>query len=185
MRSIGNKTLFSLAFLTGMCAVLGAAAYYRPPALPAVNTLALTKDVFVSEQVLPEALPALKRKGFATLIDLRPDGEAEDQPSAARMQSAARASRIAFAYVPVARGDIEPATVDALAQALASTPRPVLLYCRSGRRAARTWSLVEASRPGGLDAVGILSAVKAAGQSSEDLSGEIAKRVAHRARANR
>jgi len=85
-----------------------------------------------------------------------------------------------FAYVPVPHGDIPAGAVTALARAMAENPKPILLYCRSGRRAARTWSLVEVSRSDGLDAADILAAVKAGGQSAEDLDTAIAARIANR-----
>jgi protein tyrosine phosphatase (PTP) superfamily phosphohydrolase (DUF442 family) len=57
----------------------------------------------------------------------------------------------------------------------------VLLYCRSGRRAARTWSLVEASRADGMDVAQIIAAVKEGGQEADDLKDALEQRVAARA----
>lgn len=54
------------------------------------------------------------------------------------------------------------------------------MYCRSGSRAARTWSLMEASRPGGRSADDILAAVKRSGQGADDLAGAINARIAKR-----
>ena len=46
---------------------------------------------------------------------------------------------------------------------------PVLIYCRSGKRAARTWALVEAQRVNGMSTDEIIRAVRAAGQEANDL----------------
>jgi uncharacterized protein (TIGR01244 family) len=91
---------------------------------------------------------------------------------------------LTFAYVPVPHGDIPGQAVDALGQSLASAGKPVLLYCRSGKRAARTWALSEASRADGLDAVAIQAAVRSAGQSADDLAESIAARIAARSNSH-
>ena len=87
---------------------------------------------------------------------------------------------MALALVPVAPGAIPNSAVSALTEALAAEPGKVMLYCRSGSRAARTWSLFEASHSGGADAEAILAAVKASGQSADDLRTAIAGRVSAR-----
>ena len=73
--------------------------------------------------------------------------------------------------------------VTALQKALESPARPVLLYCRSGKRAARTWALAEASRPGGLDAAAIKRIVLATGHPVADLDRDIQARIAARPNA--
>lgn len=138
---------------------------------------ALTERFSISGQVSADQLADLKARGYTTIISLRPDGETPDQPSAAQMRDAARSHGMAFAFVPVAPGAIPDSAVAALTEAVAADPGKVLLYCRSGSRAARTWSLVEASRPGGADADVILAAVKASGQSADDLLPAIAERI--------
>ena len=85
-----------------------------------------------------------------------------------------------FAYVPTPHGAIPDVIVDGLARALADVPQPVVLYCRSGNRAARVWALAEASRPSGADAKGIAGSVRAAGQKVDDLMPQIEARIAAR-----
>ena len=136
----------------------------------------LAPGIAISEQLQPDAM-ALASRQFNTVIDMRPDGEAAGQPGSDQMARAAGRQRLQFAYVPVSHGDIPDAVVDRLSEAIASRPGPVLLYCRSGRRAARSWSLLEASRPGGLDADAILAAVKASGQDASDLRARIEQRI--------
>lgn len=157
----------------GVAGAFGAARWHEHRVLPAHP---LAPGIAISEQLQPGAM-ATAREQFATVIDMRPDGEAAGQPSAAQMASAADAQRLQFAYVPVPHGDIPDAVVERLSAAMASRPGPVLLYCRSGRRAARSWSLVEASRPGGLGVDEILAAVRASGQDASDLRARIAQRV--------
>lgn len=161
-------------------AVLAAPAWAGPEAAAPASIRALTGRLAVAGQVSPGQLAELKARGYTTIIALRPDGEGPDQPSAAQMQEAARSNGMGFAYVPVAPGAVPDAAVTALGQALAADSGKVLMYCRSGSRAARTWSLAEASRPGGAEADAILASVKASGQSADDLRAAIALRVAAR-----
>jgi uncharacterized protein (TIGR01244 family) len=140
----------------------------------------LGEGISVRNQITLASIPKIKEQGYRTLIDLRPDGEAPDQPTAAAVSAAAGAAGLKFAYVPTPHGDIPAATVDAFAQAIAAAEKPVLLYCRSGNRAARVWALAEASRPGGADAATIADTVRSAGQKVDDLTAQIATRIAQR-----
>jgi uncharacterized protein (TIGR01244 family) len=172
---------FMLAALAGAAGVLAAAvSTHRSGHTHHVVPHALTTDISVTDQLQLDNITGVQAQGFATLIDLRPDGEAPDQPASDDVRIAAGRAGLFFAYVPVPHGEIPASTVDALARALQATPRPVLLYCRTGRRAARTWALVEAHRPGGLDTAGIEHAVEGAGQSASDIDDKISAGVAAR-----
>ncbi len=159
--------------IVGVTAAFGVQRWHDHRELPAH---ALAPGVSISEQLRPEAM-SLARQQFNTVIDMRPDGEAADQPTSLQMAGAADALQLQFAYVPVPHGDIPDAVVDRLSEAIASRPGPVLLYCRSGRRAARSWSLLEASRYGGQGVDDILAAVKASGQDASDLRARLEQRV--------
>lgn len=124
-------------------------------------------------------MPALGQR-YAKIIDLRPDGEVDGQPSSSEMAQAARRQAVAFGYVPVPHGEIPEEAVLKLRQALADQKGQVLLYCRSGKRAARTWALAEAGRPGGLQADEIIAAVRGAGQEADDLRPRIQSAIAAR-----
>jgi len=175
-----KRSIFALAFLLGLAPVLVESFLHRPHDSLEKKPLPLTDNVYVTEQLKREDIFAVSKEGFKTLIDIRPDGEVPDEIPSSDAGRIAVQTGLKFAYVPVPHGPIPASAVTALSDALAGKPRPVLLYCHSGRRAARTFSLVEASRPGGLDAAHILAMVKAAGQSADDLSAEINDRIAHR-----
>lgn len=185
--------LFLYSVLAGTTAVLAMAAWsklqgagmpQRPavqaPATAAQPALKLANGVGVQQQLAPADLAGLRAGGYATVIDLRPDGEVAGQPPSTAMSSAAQAAGLRFRYVPVPHGEIPESAVEGLQRALAEEPGPVLLYCRSGRRAARTWALVEARRVGGLPAEAILEAVRNAGQDAADLRPRIEAAVAAR-----
>lgn len=178
----GLKGSFFIAVLAGAAAVMGWAAYVRFAHHPHQEIAArrLTGDVWVSEQVTPQQVLDLRGERFATIVDLRPDGEQAGQPSSAEVAAAAARVGIVFSYDPVPHGDIPDEAVSALQKVLVAQAKPVLLYCRSGRRAARTWALAEASRVGGLDAEAIKRVVMAAGQPVDDLDQAIRVRIAAR-----
>lgn len=176
---------FLLAVLVGVAGVIIAALATKTPPSAEVQAHALPGGISVTEQVMPAQLAELAGRGFRTVVDLRPDGEAADQPGSTQMSESARTAGVAFAYIPVPHGAIPADAVKRLGQVLGTSQKPVLLYCRSGSRAARTWALAEASRSGGLDEQAILQAVQQTGLDANDLQADIARRIAARAGAAR
>lgn len=178
----------SAPLVAGLVLALGMAgsAAARGPAegaaavAPAPVVHELPGGVWLAGQVTPAQLQGLQARGLAAVVAVRPDGEAANQPSSAEMARAAHALGMAFDYAPVAPGTMPADSVAVVGRALAAPARPVLVYCRSGHRAARIWALAEASRPGGLVAAAIEAAVRSAGQSVDDLDGELRSRVAAR-----
>lgn len=182
-RRVGSGFVFLAAMLIGAASVIGYFAYQRHAEAAAIHSL--TPDVWVTDQLSVARIDGPQIRRFRTVIDLRPDGEAPDQPPAATIEQAVRRRGLDFAFVPVPHGDIPSAVVTSLGEALSKSPKPVLLYCRTGRRAARTWALSEAKRPGGLSAAEIENAVRDVGQSADDLDAAIADDVSRRAGATR
>ena len=178
---LSTPLLFGLAVLVGVGGVVGYHAYDRYASRASIHSL--TPDVWVTDQLSEDRVGTPEVAHFRTVIDLRPDGEAEGQPTAASIEAAVRRRGRDFVYVPVPHGDIPADVVKSLGDALQKAPKPVLLYCRTGRRAARTWALSEAQRPGGLSAAEIERAVRDVGQNADDLDATIATDVSHRADA--
>jgi uncharacterized protein (TIGR01244 family) len=168
---------FFIAMVAGVVLVLGYAAFTRTPT---VAYKELQPGVFVGAQIVPADMAALRANGFNAVIDLRPDGEAPDQPPSTQMAAAAQKAGLAFSYTPTPHGAVPGVTVDQFAKALSESARPTLLYCRSGTRAARVWALSEASRVGGLEADAILRAVAAIGLSADDVRADTDARIARR-----
>lgn len=180
---------FGLAVLVGAAGVLGTAWYQKAATRPAVATAdapapkyaQLAPGVYVTSQIGPADVAFYRaRAEVKAIVDLRPDGEVADQPSAEAVGAEARKQGMRFAYVPTPHGPIPDAVVAQFSEAMSKSSEPVLLYCRSGSRAARVWALAEASKPGGLDAPAILKAVRAAGLSAEGERADIEKRIAAR-----
>lgn len=188
MSRLRPLAVLALAFLCGISGAVGFGLVARlsdsriTPAAPRqpVALQLLSKAPYVAPQIAAEDIDAIMMRGIKTVIDLRPDGEAADQPGSDLIGLLAKNRGMRFAYIPVPHGDVPDAVVDRLAETLTHNPGPVLLYCHSGRRAARTWALAEASRPDGLAVADIQAHVIAVGQSVDDLSGRLSERVARR-----
>ncbi|MBO9663291.1 TIGR01244 family sulfur transferase [Dokdonella sp.] len=172
------KWMFAQVVLLAAIGLAMPAGAADAPAAASVRPL--VGGVWISGQISPDQIEELKAQGIKAIVDLRPDGEAPEQPPSSAVDAAARSAGLAFSYAPVAGSDIPAAAVDAVSRAIARPDNAVLLYCKSGRRAARTWALAEASRFGGLEAEAIEAVVTSAGQSVDDLKEQIAARVATR-----
>jgi len=175
VKAIGAAIVVSLAPAASLSAWAAEAAPSEPSTLHP-----LMRGVWISGQIAPAQVAALKAHGIERIVALRPDGEEPGQPTSAAVEAAARSAGIAFAYSPVPGKDVPQAAVDAVSRALAHPDEPVVIYCRSGHRATRTWALAEASREGGLEADAIESVAASAGQPVEDLREQIAARIATR-----
>ena len=104
----------------------------------------LKPALYVSAQIQPEDLPALKAQGIAQIICHRPDGEEPAQPAFADIAAAADALGIRTLHVPVAGGQFSPEAVAQTRAALADGA-PTLMFCKSGMRSTLTWALGEAA----------------------------------------
>lgn len=114
----------------------------------------------VSPQITPEDMAALRDRGFALVINNRPDGEDPGQPSGVALAAAAKAAGIAYRAIPVAAG-FSREQVDEMAEALGGATGPVFAFCRSGTRSTFLWALAEAAR--GSEPETILAAAASAG----------------------
>ena len=81
----------------------------------------------VASQPSRETLSALAAGGFATIINNRPDGEGEDQPSSAEIQTAALASGLEYFFLPVTAGQISDQQVAAFTELLGHV---LLVHCQ-------------------------------------------------------
>ncbi|MGC1503425.1 MAG: TIGR01244 family sulfur transferase [Sulfitobacter sp.] len=130
----------------------------------------LTSGLFVSPQILPDDMKAIKEAGFRAIICNRPDGEGADQPTFEEIAKAAKKAGIEAAYVPIVAGKVSDTDADTFGTTLSDLPGPVLAYCRTGTRSATLWSLAQASSRSLAD---ILATTKAAGY---DMAG-VARRI--------
>ena len=96
----------------------------------------------VSPQITPADVAEAKARGFTTIVNNRPDGEAPDQPPAAEIEAAAKAAGLDYVHIPV-RGMPTPEQVEETRTAILNSEGPVLAFCRTGTRCINTWSIGE------------------------------------------
>lgn len=178
---MSNFKLFGLTFVCTITVVVGYFYLDHRRQVSQQPTLTqLTDQVFLTAQLKPGNMRSLSQRQIKTVIDMRPDGEAADQPTSEQMQRTARAMNMEFHYIPVPHESIPDEAVDSLHAVLKDNQEPMVLYCRTGRRAARLYALAEASLSGGPNADDILARVRAAGFDAEDLARDITRRIASR-----
>lgn len=101
----------------------------------------ITPEFAVAPQPAPGDMAALKAAGVAALICNRPDGETPGQPSFGEIEAQARAHGIEARHLPVVPNQITAGDGAEFARLLDELPKPVLAYCRSGKRAESLWEL--------------------------------------------
>ncbi len=100
----------------------------------------LSADVCVAPQLEPSAMAWAAQAGFKSVINNRPDHEeGPDQPTSAAMEAAAQAAGLSYAFLPVAPSYQSPEEVARFAVLLASLPKPILAFCRSGTRSGKLY----------------------------------------------
>jgi len=100
----------------------------------------LSPDLSVAPQLVPQAMTAIAQAGFKSVINNRPDFEGgPQQPTNASIEAAARAAGLAYAFLPVASNYQSPEEVARFAEMLATLPKPILAFCRSGTRSGKLY----------------------------------------------
>jgi len=105
---------------------------------------ALTSELSVSPQILPDDVHTLAASGFRSLICNRPDGEGPDQPGFQEIERNASLLGLQAHYLPVESGKVGDEQAQAFGRLMDSLPKPVLAYCRTGMRSATLWALSQA-----------------------------------------
>lgn len=144
----------------------------------------LSPTFSVAPQLTEADIAEAAKMGFRSIICNRPDGEEMGQPTASNMSRVAESNGMAFAHVPVVPGQITSNDADAMRDALAQLPRPVLAFCRSGTRSATLWALansdsddpvtaVETARRAGYDLSSIMPALERRAKAARSMTYDI------------
>lgn len=103
----------------------------------------VTEDFAVAPQLSPQDMAEVAARGFKLVVNNRPDGEVEGQPSSTEMHDAAEAAGLDYRHIPV-RGGPGAAEVSGVQAAVDAAGGPVLAFCRSGTRSINTWAIGQA-----------------------------------------
>jgi len=104
----------------------------------------VSERFWASPQIGLAEVDEARERGFALIINNRPEGEADDQTPGAEIAAAAGAAGLEYRAIPVTPAGFSEEQVREMAEALESAAGPVLAYCRSGTRSTLLWSLAQA-----------------------------------------
>ena len=108
----------------------------------------LSDKLAVGGQPDVDDLRRLRAQGYAAVVNLRLDGEANQALPPAAEAFAAKEAGLAYTHVPVAIGELDPDHVRKLRAAIAAAEGPVYVHCGAGQRACALGLLATASGPG-------------------------------------
>ena len=104
----------------------------------------ISSDLSVSAQIYPEQMKAIAAAGFRTIVNNRPDKEAEDQPLSADLATEAARHGMVLFDQPVINGLLAAEDGERFGDRLKSATGPVLAFCRTGNRSTTLWAMSEA-----------------------------------------
>ena len=104
-----------------------------------------SKTFVACRQLVAGDIRHLAARSVALIVNNRPDGEDEDQPTSAEIEAAARAAGLDYRHIPVS-GGFNLDDVLAMADALETAQGKALLCCRTGTRSAFLWALARSER---------------------------------------
>ncbi|MFZ2651133.1 MAG: TIGR01244 family sulfur transferase [Burkholderiaceae bacterium] len=105
---------------------------------PAIQQL--SADLCVAGQLDPPAMAWAAQAGFKSVVNNRPDFEGgPDQPTNASVEAAARAAGLVYAFLPVQGSYQSPEEIARFGELVASLPKPILAFCRTGTRSGKLY----------------------------------------------
>ena len=135
-----------------------------------MNLAELDANYFTAAQLHCQDFAALAEKGIKSIINFRPDGEADDQPANAQLQEAAEEAGLNYSHVPIAAQMLTQEERAHSRHAFRTLSTPICGFCRSGARAAFAWGL-EGTH--GYSEGEILELVAAAGLPTDALKSQL------------
>ncbi len=109
-----------------------------------MNMKKITPLVFVSEQITTTDIGVASAQGIKTIINNRPDNEAQGQPKTADLAAAAAELGMQFIDLPVVAGEVTDEHIEQFERIYSDVQAPVLMFCRTGTRSIMLWALNEA-----------------------------------------
>jgi uncharacterized protein (TIGR01244 family) len=101
----------------------------------------ITPEFSVSGELSEAELMVLADQGVDTLINVRPDNEAEGQINHPKWQVLAKNLHIEYGYIPVKPGEYSEQDIAKFDTLLTQSKTRVHSFCRTGARAVHLWAL--------------------------------------------
>lgn len=138
----------------------------------------LAGQLYIAPQLTEADVKEAAALGIRTVICNRPDGEEENQPAFAQIQSLLAAEGIRTAHhQPVVAPTINAADVAAFHKLLENADQPVLAYCRTGTRCSLLWGYHQVQN--GSTAAEVVAAAAAAGVNLDNFQARLQDAAAH------
>jgi len=103
----------------------------------------ISDTLYVAPQLTADDIRDAKAKGFVTIINNRPDGEEQGQPSGTANGRVAQSEGLGYIHIPVVPGKVDESQVRAFQEALSKASGPVLAHCKTGIRSATLYVIGE------------------------------------------
>ncbi len=132
----------------------------------------LTPRYFVSPQIDPGDMEALKAAGITRILCNRPDAEVPPSHNAESIRAAAEAAGLSFALRPLTHQTMVPEVIAENRDLGVQTGEVVLAYCASGTRSTIAWALGQA---GEMPVEEIIGAARAGGYDIENIRPALAQ----------
>ena len=108
-----------------------------------MRVLELAPQVYASGQLFESDLQLLAKQGVRSIVNTRPDNEAEGQPSSAELAKAAEPFGITVVHFPVDPGSITQDVAASFMKACDQLDRPLMVCSRTGGQSTRIWETAE------------------------------------------
>ncbi|MCV2403071.1 TIGR01244 family sulfur transferase [Marinomonas sp. C2222] len=107
----------------------------------------LDNNYFVTAQIMASDMAEFKAQGFEQIINNRPEGESEGQPSEESIRLAAEALGMQYVNNPIVLSQLSQQQIDTQEEALL-VDKKTLAFCRTGTRSSVLWVLSETGKGG-------------------------------------
>ncbi|MEQ1648973.1 MAG: sulfur transferase domain-containing protein [Hyphomicrobiaceae bacterium] len=106
-----------------------------------LQPFALAADIAIGRAPMLDELALLHAAGFRSVINNRPDTDANCLVTSEACGAAAQMQGLGYAHIPVEGRNPLEKDVRAFAEALASLPKPIYACCATGGRSSALWAM--------------------------------------------
>ena len=108
-----------------------------------MRVLELAPRVYASGQLFESDLQLLAKQGVRSIVNTRPDDEAEGQPPSANLAKVAQQLGITVVHFPVDPGLITQEVAASFMKTCDQLDRPLMVCSRTGGQSTRIWETAE------------------------------------------
>ncbi len=101
----------------------------------------LSEHMWVGPAPKPGTLQRLSNGGFRSIINNQPDTDDGLLMSSSEVAAEAEAIGLSYLHIPIEGRNPLEKDVRSFSEALATMPRPIFAYCRTGGRSASLWAM--------------------------------------------